>query len=743
MPATNIVFNKVNITGDRSFDLYNVSGAQFIDCNLKVSAGQTTFELFDAQAVITNSASTNTLFLFDGLVTNGYGNSFAFYNALASLKNTNVFDDGPLTLSASTLTVSNSLTLFPTTMLNYTLGTNAARLAVVGSLALGGTNNISAGPGFTNGTYTLMTYTGTLTGAVPALGSVPTGYTGSFATNTTGQVNLLVSSTAPQPPAPPTNLVAMASNVIVFLTWSASATATNYNVKRSPTSGTGYATIATVAATNYTDTQVTNGTKYFYVVSALGAAGESTNSAEVSATPLSVSSGVVTNNVFADTFAGSSLNSVTPSAPTATNTSYEIISSKSWSPAPSLAAGHLDFGIGATSSGSIEVQALFAGSPVTLTTVGDTLSLVVTFTNTSGLLTQSGAMGFGLYRAGTNNPVPGGLNGTATGAYATNATGNAQTWAGYVGQLAFTGGSSQIMTRLPQTGTTNNNQDVLTSGSGSSSYIHPAGATVGTASAAAAVTLVAGNPYTETLAITLTASNTLAITNTLYSGTNTSGAVLSQFGGVASGATFVTNSFDALAIGWRVTANTTATAIDINQIAVNSALTVTVTNQAPPAPANLLAQATNLLINLQWNSVSGATNYNLKRGTTNGGPYPAIFSALTATNYADANVTNAVNYFYVVTAVGAGGESSNSLQASAAPLPSNQPTNIVAQTGGGQLQLSWPQDHLGWRLQIQTNDLASGLGTNWFTVPNSTNVMQTNLVINPANGSVFLRLVYP
>jgi hypothetical protein len=96
-----------------------------------------------------------------------------------------------------------------------------------------------------------------------------------------------------------------------------------------------------------------------------------------------------------------------------------------------------------------------------------------------------------------------------------------------------------------------------------------------------------------------------------------------------------------------------------------------------------------------------------------------------------------------VSAVGAGGESSNSLQATAAPLPSNQPTNIVMQSGGGQLQISWPQDHLGWRLQIQTNNLSQGIWTNWATVPNSTNVMQANIVINPTNGAVFLRLVYP
>jgi len=100
-------------------------------------------------------------------------------------------------------------------------------------------------------------------------------------------------------------------------------------------------------------------------------------------------------------------------------------------------------------------------------------------------------------------------------------------------------------------------------------------------------------------------------------------------------------------------------------------------------------------------------------------------------------------YFYVVSATNSAGESTNSIQASAAPLSSNVSTKLNFQTSGNELQLSWPQDHLGWRLQVQTNDLSSGLGTNWTDWPDSTNVFQTNIVINPENGSVFLRLVYP
>ena len=58
---------------------------------------------------------------------------------------------------------------------------------------------------------------------------------------------------------------------------------------------------------------------------------------------------------------------------------------------------------------------------------------------------------------------------------------------------------------------------------------------------------------------------------------------------------------------------------------------------------------------------------------------------------------------------------------------------------GGNLTLSWPLDHTGWTLQVQTNSLS----TNWVTVTGSSITNQMIIPINPANGSEFFRLVYP
>jgi autotransporter-associated beta strand protein len=71
------------------------------------------------------------------------------------------------------------------------------------------------------------------------------------------------------------------------------------------------------------------------------------------------------------------------------------------------------------------------------------------------------------------------------------------------------------------------------------------------------------------------------------------------------------------------------------------------------------------------------------------------------------------------------------------------PTNITATFSGNQLNLSWPVDRIGWRLQAQTNPITIGLRSNWVDVPGSTAVNSISVTVNPTNGSVFYRMIYP
>ena len=93
-------------------------------------------------------------------------------------------------------------------------------------------------------------------------------------------------SATPTAPAltAPTNLVATSGDSQIALTWSAVSAATGYNVKRSTTSGA-ETKISSPTTNAFTDTGLTNGTKYFYVVSAVSGATESANSSEANATP--------------------------------------------------------------------------------------------------------------------------------------------------------------------------------------------------------------------------------------------------------------------------------------------------------------------------------------------------------------------------------------------------------------------------------------------------------------------------
>jgi hypothetical protein len=57
------------------------------------------------------------------------------------------------------------------------------------------------------------------------------------------------------------------------------------------------------------------------------------------------------------------------------------------------------------------------------------------------------------------------------------------------------------------------------------------------------------------------------------------------------------------------------------------------------------------------------------------------------------------------------------------------------------LELSWPADHTGWRVETNAVDLSDA--NSWFTLPGSTVTNDLFLPVNPASRQVFFRLVFP
>jgi len=124
---------------------------------------------------------------------------------------------------------------------------------------------------------------------------------------------------------------------------------------------------------------------------------------------------------------------------------------------------------------------------------------------------------------------------------------------------------------------------------------------------------------------------------------------------------------------------------------VSFSATVTV----PPVPDGLMASPRNNSVVVSWGVSAGATSYNIKRSSGNGGPYTTIksiqSSSSAGTTYTDTSVTNGSNYYYVISAVNLKGESSNSSQVVVTPGPQviPAPTGLRQFYWNGLLDLTW------------------------------------------------------
>jgi polygalacturonase len=193
VPFTNVVLRSVNITAPSTFNIYNAQGIQVIDSQITVPGTTNMFNFYDAEVTITNNTLTTNLVTLGGLATPGTNNTLSFFNTQAALNDPTILGTDPLlALASSTITMSTDLSLGGSTSLNFGLGTNSTEIEVIGNLSLGGTLNISDYSGFTAGTYTLFSYSGTLIDNGLTIGTTPDGtmiYT--LDTSTTGLVKLV------------------------------------------------------------------------------------------------------------------------------------------------------------------------------------------------------------------------------------------------------------------------------------------------------------------------------------------------------------------------------------------------------------------------------------------------------------------------------------------------------------------------------------------------------------------------
>ncbi|WP_238540597.1 pectinesterase family protein [Paenibacillus mucilaginosus] len=141
------------------------------------------------------------------------------------------------------------------------------------------------------------------------------------------------------------------------------------------------------------------------------------------------------------------------------------------------------------------------------------------------------------------------------------------------------------------------------------------------------------------------------------------------------------------------------------------------------SPKGLNALPGNGKVQLSWTAADGADYYTVKRSTTDGGPYTAVASNVTAATYIDESVQNGTTYYYVVTASGTTGESGPSNQVTVSPsedaVKPEAPAGLTAGARSTQVDLSWqPAERANtYTVKRSTNPegpftvIASGLGS--------------------------------
>lgn len=144
---------------------------------------------------------------------------------------------------------------------------------------------------------------------------------------------------------------------------------------------------------------------------------------------------------------------------------------------------------------------------------------------------------------------------------------------------------------------------------------------------------------------------------------------------------------------------------------------VTFTYAPPAAPTGLTGTAGNAQAVLSWNPVLGATSYNLKRLITVGTPYYATVATVTGTTCTNSGLVNAYPYSYVVTAVGALGESTNSatlVLTASGPPPVPADVTATADTFA-RIDLAWTASYGATSYTISRSTVLNGPYTNLAT----------------------------
>ncbi|APJ03782.1 beta strand repeat-containing protein [Silvanigrella aquatica] len=466
----------------------------------------------------------------------------------------------------------------------------------------------------------------------------------------------------------------------VSLTWNASSgtAGITYILNRSQTSGGPYSVIeSNLTTTSYTDTSVSNGVIYYYVIQSVTSAGNSGNSSEISVTPIN-SFSVLTNS------ASPTQISLTWSAATGA-TNYTVKQSTT---------------LGGSSNGtSVASCTSIATTSCTITSLTNNTTYYYTvFANNTGVSSTASNSTSEIANTPFASPFTNILAGTSQVNLNWTAVTNATNYTIYVsstsgnavaGNTIATGCNSVTGLTCTATGLTNGTKYYfalvanLSSGGTFTSgevFATPIGifdisSLTALSSSSAQVswsTALGATQYNVKYGIS---SNSYTFTNGPFS---SSPATIS---GLSAGTTYYV----------RMTAEN-------GQGSVTSNSEYSVTTKTSP-PTNLSASAaSSSLVDITWNASPGNAliTYNVSRSVVSGSDYLPIntgtcSSAISSPTFTcnDTSVLPGVKYYYVVTAAIAGMTTLNSIEANVV-TPTTSPTNLSAGSSGATTaSLSW------------------------------------------------------
>jgi 6-phosphogluconolactonase (cycloisomerase 2 family)/alpha-tubulin suppressor-like RCC1 family protein/fibronectin type 3 domain-containing protein len=540
-----------------------------------------------------------------------------------------------------------------------------------------------------------------------------------------------VSATPQLPPVPaaPTGVSAIPDNSQVTLNWASISGATSYRIYYGTSSGVTTANGTRIdGAVSGNAIGLTNGTTYYFVVTAVNAGGESPVSTEVTATPH-----LPANTPKFAYVANSNSNTVSV---------YTVGSYDSLTAGTAVATGTTPRSVTVDPSGRFVYVANYGSYSVSVYTINQTTGALTTGTavgtglnpnsitvDPSGRFAYVANYGSNSVSVYTINQASGVLTlGTAvatssapysvtvdpTGrfayvanygyntvsAYSINQTSGALT---AVGTAVATGSSPRSVTVDPS-----GQFAYVANGSSSTVSVYTINQNSGALSAGTAVT-AGTTPYS----IAINPSGTFAYVAN-YGSNNVYGYQINQTNGALTDGTVVATGsypysvtvdpsgrFAYVAYGgynkvYVYSINQTSGALSLvsSKATGSTPMSVAVTAGVgvSAAPRYLTASAGNNQITLNWFPAPGATSYNVYYSTSAGsGTTGTKLSGVTSGSVIT-GLTNGTTYYVVVTAVNASGESTASNEVTATPFsspPPPVPTALTATAGNGEILLTW------------------------------------------------------